>query len=204
MRAMDKLRALQYFVAAAAQGSFSGAARRLGVSIPAVSKMVTALERDLGARLFERNTQGLALTADGASYLESCAPLLEQLADADESIGASAVRPRGVLTVGAPAFVLQHCLLAALPRFHSRFPDIELDFRIMSRLTDSNADGVDVFVLFGWHEAPDMIQKRVAQTRYQVVAAPGYWAALEGLGGEEFYPDIDMPGMTGKPGWLGG
>jgi DNA-binding transcriptional LysR family regulator len=68
---MDKLRALQYLVAAAEASSFSGAARELGVSVAAVAKLVTALEKDLGLRLFERHTQGLALTAGGASYLEA-------------------------------------------------------------------------------------------------------------------------------------
>src|SRR5437588_67270 len=76
---MDKLRALQYFVAAAEEGSFSAAARRLDVSIPAVAKLVASLEQQLGTRLFERNARGLALTADGETYLESCGPALDQV-----------------------------------------------------------------------------------------------------------------------------
>ncbi|TMG79319.1 MAG: LysR family transcriptional regulator, partial [Betaproteobacteria bacterium] len=59
---MDKLRALHYLKSAAAERSFSGAGRVLGVSVPAVAKMVTALEKDLGIKIFHRTTHGLALT----------------------------------------------------------------------------------------------------------------------------------------------
>ena len=174
---MDKLRALQYFIAAAEEGSLSAAARHFGVSIPAVSKLISALEKSLGASLFNRSSHGLGLTADGERYLESCQPLLEQLSDADNAIGAAATRTRGVLVVGTPAFVMQNCLAGALPQFHARYPDIQLDFRIVNRFSDPDAEAVDVFILFGWHEAPDFVRKQVAQTRYHVTAAPAYWAA---------------------------
>ena len=64
---MDKLRALEYFVAAAEARSLSGAARQLNVSVPAIAKLINGLERRLGVRLFERTAQGLALTANGES-----------------------------------------------------------------------------------------------------------------------------------------
>lgn len=173
---MDKLRALQYFVAAAEERSLSGAARRFDVSVTAVAKLVTALERSLGARLFDRSSQGLTLTNDGQRYLESCQPLLEQLAEADGALSTAAERPRGTVVVGAPAFVLQNCIGPELLRFHSRYPDIDLDFRIVNLISDLDAIGGDVFVLFGWHETPDFVQKPIAQTRYLVVATAAYWA----------------------------
>ena len=74
-------------VAAAEEGSFSAAARRFDVSVPAVTKLVSALERELGVKLLDRSTQGLSLTARGAQYLENCTPLLAQLADADRGAG---------------------------------------------------------------------------------------------------------------------
>ena len=88
---MDKLRALQYFVTAAEAHSFTAAARRLEVSVPAIAKLITALERQLGTSLFDRSAQGIELTADGQAYLASCRPLLEQLAAADEAIGLSLI-----------------------------------------------------------------------------------------------------------------
>lgn len=173
---MDKLRALQYFVAAAEERSFSGAARRLEISVPAVLKLITALERKLGTSLFDRSSQGLALTSDGARYLERCQPLVEELVDADESVGVAASAPRGAVVVGTPAFVPRYCFGPTLARFHARFPDIALDFRVVDRMTDSDAATVDVFLLFGWHEAPELVQRPIAQTRYRVLAAPTYWS----------------------------
>ncbi len=98
---MDKLRALQYFIAAAEERSFSRAARRLDVSVPAVHKLVNSLERDLGALLFDRSTQGLKLTAGGERYLEACQPLLAQMTAADQLVSGEATRPKGTLVVGA-------------------------------------------------------------------------------------------------------
>jgi DNA-binding transcriptional LysR family regulator len=174
---MDRLRALQYFIAAADERSFSGAARRLEVSIPAVAKLIAAFERELGARLFDRTPQGLTLTADGADYLDACRPVLEQLAAADDVLTGAAARPRGVLVVGAMAQLAQHCILPALPRFHARYPDIQVDIRVVNRVADVDSGAVDLFVLMGWPEHPDLVHRRIGQTRQLTCAAPAYWAA---------------------------
>jgi hypothetical protein len=80
---MDKLRALQYFVAAADAKSFAGAARKLEVSVSIVHKMVNVLESHLCACLFERSSRGLMLTSLGAAYLDAARPLLEALDELD-------------------------------------------------------------------------------------------------------------------------
>src|SRR5512135_2647600 len=100
---MDKLRALHYFVAAAEAGSLTAAARTLQVSVPAVQKLVTSLERELGVKLFTRSRQGLRLTASGEGYLESCRPLLAELAIIDEAVSRSVHRPSGTLVIGLHA-----------------------------------------------------------------------------------------------------
>jgi DNA-binding transcriptional LysR family regulator len=172
---MDKLRALEYFVAAAEEGSLSGAARRFEVTIPAVAKMVTSLEKRLGTSLFDRSVHGLALTADGERYLESCRPLLDELTVLDEAVGAAARRAHGEVVVGAPAFALQNCVGPFLTRFHQRYPEIDLDFRIVNQVIDLEGGGIDIFVLFGWHDTPDYVQRPIAQGRYVVCASPDYW-----------------------------
>ena len=174
---LDKLRALEYFVAAAGERSFSGAARRLDVTTPAVSRLVATLEKHLGVALFERTAQGLALTADGASYLEKCRPLLRGLEEAGESLSGAASRPRGTLVVGAPPILSQHCLLPALPAFHARYPDIQLDIRTVDRPTAAEAESVEVMLLYGWPDHPGLVQRRVATTRLLICASPAYWAA---------------------------
>ena len=109
---MDRLRALEYFVAAAQEGSLSAAARRLDVSVPAVSKMVAALEQHLGSALFDRKRRGLALTAEGARYYESCQPVLEMLQDAQEAIVAGAARSMRPLR--SPPFARSRCSMRAI------------------------------------------------------------------------------------------
>lgn len=174
---MDKLRALQYFVSAAAEGSLTGAARRLQVSVPAVQKLIGSLERDLGVKLFSRSAQGLALTASGAGYLESCRPLLAELALIDEAVSRSAQRPSGTLVIGSHPQLAHHLLMPALPEFHLRYPDIVIDLRTVNRITDADAGTVDVFLLHGWPEANDFVQRRVGHTKSLIVAAPEYWSA---------------------------
>ena len=174
---MDKLRALQYLLAAAAERSFSGAARMLEVSVPAVAKMITALEKDLGVLLFERTTRGLTLTAGGASYLEACAPALAQLEDADEQARAQTVQLKGTLVIGVQHVIARGCLTAALPRFHARHPDIDLDVRAFQQVTEAEVRGVDVMLVLGWPKVADLVCRRIGAGRYMVVASPAYWAA---------------------------
>jgi len=174
---MDKLRALQYFVAAAEEGSFAGAARRLEVSVPAIQKLVGSLERSIGARLFERSVQGLALTASGERYLESCRPLLDELASVDAAVSRSAQRPSGTLVIGAHPQLAHHVLLPALPRFHGRYPEIQIDLRVVHRLTDPDGETAEIFLLHGWPEANDLVHRRLGLARSLIVASPEYWTA---------------------------
>ena len=173
---MDKLRALQYFAAAAAEKSLSGAARRWDVSTPAVAKLINALEKALGAKLFDRTARGLTLTAEGARYLEACEPALAQLDAADQRLRSSTLRPRGTVVIGVQHVVARGCLTAALPRFHERYPDIELDIRDFQRVTDEQVSGVDVMLVLGWPKVEDLVLRRIAAGRFWVVAAPAYWA----------------------------
>ena len=173
---MDKLRALQYFASAAIEKSLSGAARRLGVSVTAVAKLINALEKGLGAKLFDRTARGLTLTAEGARYLEACEPALAQLDEADQRLRSSTLRPRGTVVVGVQHVIARGCLTAALPRFHERYPDIELDIRDFQRVSDEQVSGVDVMLVLGWPKVEDLVLRRIAAGRFWVVASPRYWA----------------------------
>ena len=172
---MDKLRALEYFVATANARSFSKAARTLEVTVPAMTRLVGELETRLGVQLFVRNNRGVSLTPDGTRYFESCRPLLLQLARADEEIADASTRPIGTLVVGAPSYLSEHCLAPALPEFHARHPNIQIELRNADRSVLPDGGGADVLLLFGWPDALDWVQRRVAQTRLLVCAAPGYW-----------------------------
>jgi LysR family transcriptional regulator, regulator for bpeEF and oprC len=173
---MDKLRALEYFMAAAQDKSFSAAARRLEVSAPAVAKLVTALEKSLAVRLFERAPNGLTLTAAGDSYLQACTPALAQLLDADEQTRASSTRASGTVVVGVQHVIASGGLTRALPRFHARHPDVTLDVREFHRITEEETSGIDVFLVMGWPQLPHLVHRRIAAGRFLCVASPDYLA----------------------------
>lgn len=173
---MDKLRALEYFVATARTHSFSAAARELDVSVTAIARLVSTLEAALGVNLFERTPQGIRLTADGAAYLEMCQPVLRQLNSADEALRGAASRPRGTLVVGSPTILSQHCILPWLPEFHQLYPEIQVDIRTVDKPTAVDANVAEVQVLYGWPEHPGLIHRRLACTRSLICASPQYWA----------------------------
>lgn len=174
---MDKLRALEYFIAAAEGASFSAAARHHGVSVAAVAKLIGALESELKVKLLERGTQGIVLTAAGSAYLESCRPLVQGLAEADEVASGSTSRVRGTVVVGVQPVIAQECLTPALPRFLAAHPEVQLDLRYFMRPTEEQVRGMDVMLVVGWPQADDLVQRRLGAVSYVVCAAPSYWAA---------------------------
>jgi LysR family transcriptional regulator for bpeEF and oprC len=174
---MDKLRALEYFVAAAEEGSFSAAARRLQVSAMAVSKLVGLLEVQLGTSLFERHARGLSLTGGGATYLQMCKPGIAQLLQADEVLSTSARELRGTVVVGVQHIIASRYLVPALPKFMQRYPDITIDLRDFTRASEEQTRGIDVFLRMGWVETEGLVMRRLATERFLVCAAPSYWSA---------------------------
>ena len=175
---MDKLRSLHYFAAAAEARSFSGAARRLDLSVAAVSKLVTALERELGLKLFERHAHGLSLTANGAAYLEACQPALTMLADAEQQATAANTRARGTVVIGVQPVIAQQCLTPALPQFNAMYPDIQLDIRYLIDTSPEECRGADVVLVLGWPDRTgDLVHRKIGAASFVICAAPAYWAA---------------------------
>ncbi|MEK8050095.1 LysR family transcriptional regulator [Ideonella sp. DXS22W] len=175
---MDKLRAITYFVAAAECGSLTAAARRLGVSAPAVLKLIGTLEAALGVPLLERHAKGVHLTPAGSDYLDCCRPLLEELGAAEAALQHSALRPSGTLVVAIHEQLAHHILLPAMHRLRGRFPELQIDFRTVHRLSDADAQDAEVLLLHGWPEAPaSYVHRRLGMTRSLVLASPDYWAA---------------------------
>lgn len=175
---MDRFRSLQYFVAAAEQGSFSAASRHFEVSVAAVSKMIGALESDLGVALFERRASGLVITAAGAAYLDACRPALAELAQADEQLRATASpQLHGAVVVGMPIVIAQECLVPAIALFRTRYPELQIDLRAVQHLAEPAAAGCDVLVLLGWPPSGgDFVHRAIGGARMILAAAPSYWA----------------------------
>ncbi|MCK6421097.1 MAG: LysR substrate-binding domain-containing protein [Aquabacterium sp.] len=172
---MDKLKAIQYFLAAAQGGSLSAAARQQGVTLQAVAKLISSLEAELGATLFQRGSRGLQLTADGAQYAEACAPLLAQLQAADDGLRQARQRPQGTLVVGGTPFLLQHCIVPALSGFHATYPDLSLDLRTVLHLEEPAAKDCDLLLLHGWFEAGSWVRRELPVMAQVTAATPEYW-----------------------------
>ena len=171
---MDKFRAIQYFNRAVETGSLAAAGRALGVSTPAVSELLTALERSLGVRLFNRNPRGLSLTADGERYYLAARKIAADLSEIEQQLKGTGNRTRGTLVIGMRHSVAEHCVMPRITRFLVQFPDVELVTRAVLT-NDIERENIDIAVLVGWPPEGNLIARHLAQTRHVVCAAPAYW-----------------------------
>lgn len=173
---MDRLLSMTVFRRVAELQSFSAAARELRLSNAAVSKHVAGLEDRLRARLLQRTTRKVSLTAAGSAYLERSARLLDELDELDQAAGQSASVPKGVLRVNAPAaFGVLH-LAPLLPGVLAAHPELSLDVSFTDRFVDLVEEGVDLVVRIAT-ELPDsatLVAQRLAATTQCLVATPGY------------------------------
>lgn len=171
---MDRLAAIEAFVAVAECGSFSQAAERLHASKSVVSRQIGALEAELGARLLHRTTRALTLTEAGRSYLERATRILADLAEANASVGQLQAAPRGRLRVNAPmSFGFLH-LAPALPDFLARYPDVAVELTMNDRFVDLVDEGFDVAVRIGKLDDSSLVARKLAPMRRTVCAAPAY------------------------------
>jgi DNA-binding transcriptional LysR family regulator len=168
---MDRLRGMEYLVRVVDAGSFAAAARELGVSPPAVTHMIAALEHDLGVALLRRDSRHLSLTPDGEQFLPAAMTALAQLRAAEGRLSINRTRGSGKLVVGAGRTV-GGIMALFLPEFLRQHPGLTLDLRVVQ---NPKAASADVVVFVGWVEDADMVVRRVAQTRFVTAAAPGYW-----------------------------
>jgi DNA-binding transcriptional LysR family regulator len=171
---MDKLTAINYFVAAAKAGTLTDAARSLRISLSTISQQIVALEKKLKIPLFHRSRSGITLTEAGKRYLEACEPALALLANADAVVSPEETPQAGVLRVGGHGHYLR-CLAPWLPGFHQHYPNIQVDFRIMTGTKDLDDPAYDVMLVQGWPEKQDLVQKIVAQPRLLTCASPAFW-----------------------------
>jgi DNA-binding transcriptional LysR family regulator len=162
------------FVRVAETGSFSEAARRLGLSKSMISRQVSALEADLGVRLLHRTTRSLSPTEAGRAYLERCQRILSDLDEANLLVSHLQAVPRGRLRVSAPlSFGIGH-LSPCLPAFLERYPEIELDMGFTDRHVDLVEEGWDVAVRIGRLADSSLIVRRLAPIRRLAAASPAY------------------------------
>jgi DNA-binding transcriptional LysR family regulator len=168
---------LQVFLTVARLRSFSGAARELGVSTPAVSQAVRQLEEQLRVVLLTRTTRSVSLTDAGRRLVESAGPALGQALAALTEVSAQPGEAVGRLRLSVPRAAVPFVITPVLPTFRARHPRVEVEVTIEDRLVDIVAEGYDAGVRLSEAIERDMVQVRLTDAfRFVVVGAPGYLA----------------------------
>ena len=171
---MDRLTSMAVFVAAAEQGSLSGAARRFGLSASMAGKHVSAIEAELKVRLMQRSTRQLSLTEAGQTYLVRCKRILEQIDEANREANATQQAVRGVLRVAAPLTFGALHLGNVTASYLAAYPEVNVEMLLSDRYVDLLADGIDVAIRIGRLHDSDLVAKRLAPCRMVFCAAPAF------------------------------
>jgi DNA-binding transcriptional LysR family regulator len=175
---MDRFDALQAFARVVEAGSFTKAARTLNLSKTTVSQLVQQIEARLRVRLLNRTTRQVRVTPEGAAYYERVVRLLADLQDADASLTSATVAPKGRLRVDVPSPLASTLLVPALPTFHARYPDIQLELGVSDRRVDVVGDNVDCVLRGGELIDSSLRARRVGELALGVYASPRYLARV--------------------------
>lgn len=177
---IDSLSDLRTFVAILDSGSFTAAARKLGLTVNATSRRLQQLESSVGVKLIERTTRRSNATDAGIELRRRVAPILDALLDAESALQASTEGVEGVVTLVVPALVASRSFLARLEAVMREHERLRIDLRIGARALPG--DGVvDLAVVVG--DAPTsaaLVRRRIGTHRWGLAASPRY-AKAHGL-----------------------
>jgi DNA-binding transcriptional LysR family regulator len=171
---MDRIDAMQAFVAVADLRGFAPAARKLGLSPSGVTRLVAALEDRLGARLLQRTTRSVTLTDVGTRYLERIRRILTDIEEAEASVEGERTRPSGRLVVSAPVGFGRLHVSPLMSAYLTRFPEVSGELRLADRMINLVEDGVDLAVRIGHLADSSLVARHVGEMRRIVVASPFY------------------------------
>ena len=172
---MDNLSGMAVFAQVVEARSFTGAARRLGVSKASVSKQLSRLEERLGARLLNRTTRRLSLTEVGAAFYERCARIVAEAEEAELAVTRLNETPRGTLRVDIPVDFGVKYLAPLLPAFMLVTPELKVDVSFNDRFVDLVDEGHDLAIRIGQLPDSSLIARKLGESGSVICAAPEYW-----------------------------
>lgn len=175
------------FVQVVEDGNLTRAAQSLRLSPSAVSKQIARLEERLGARLLQRTTRRVGLTDEGRQFYARAREILDEIAAAEELVGAGRTRPRGVLRLGLSHGFGMSQILPLVPAFGRRYPEVELQLAFADRRVDLVAEGLDAAIRLGEVGDESLVARRLGEHGRIVCAAPAY---LEAHGRPEVPADL--------------
>lgn len=186
---MDRFDAMHAFVSVADLKGFAPAARRLGLSASAVTRLVAALEERVGARLLQRTTRSVTLTDVGARYLERARRILGDIEEAEAFTRSERAMPSGRLVVSAPLVFGRLHVGPIMAAYLKKYPTVSGELRLSDRNLNLIDDGIDLAVRIGHLPDSGIVARRVGDMRRLVVASPRY---------------LKKRGVPRKPGELAG
>jgi DNA-binding transcriptional LysR family regulator len=172
----DKLHALRLFVRVARTGSFSAAARELDLSQPSVSRIIAALEHDVGAALVTRTTRAIALTEAGEDYLTHVEAILASLDEADH-LARGSLELRGSLRVALSSSFGVREIIPLMPAFLARHPALHVNLLMSDQRQDTLKEGVDVALRLGELADSSATARLIGRTHRLIAASPAYLKA---------------------------
>ena len=201
---MDRFTAMTAFVTVAELNGFAPAARRLGLSPPAVTRLVAGLEEQLSIRLLQRTTRSVALTDAGAHYLERARRILADVDDAERTARAERTEPNGRFVVVAPHVFGRREVAPLICDFLTEYPAVTCELMLADHMVNLVEDGVDVAVRIGVLKDSSLRARTAGATRRVVVASPSYLANHKPLRSPEDlkdHPVIQFTSISTTPEW---
>lgn len=171
---MENLDRVIAFVKVAELQSFCKAAAALKISTAAMSKKIAAFEKELKMELFHRTTRTITLTEAALELYEKAKIIVEELGEIDLLISGLHKQPQGKLKIVCGRYFALRWIIPYIDEFYSQFPQIALELEIGERVADLEKEGIDVLIGISVQGPPEAIQKRIAETRYIMAAAPAY------------------------------
>ena len=194
---MDRLLTLEMFVAVASEGGFAAAARKLNSSPPAVTRGIAALEARLGTVLFHRSTRAVALTDEGAAFLEQARRILADLAGAERELRGATAEPRGQLYVTAPVMFGRLHVLPVVGALMAEHRELMVRMMLIDRNVRIVEEGIDVAVRIGALSDSGLKAVRIGWVRQMLVASPAYLARRGAPQGVDDLAGHDLIGTMG-------
>jgi DNA-binding transcriptional LysR family regulator len=171
---MDRFRQLEVFRAVMAEGSFSDAARRLGMTPQAVSRSIASLEQRLQVALFQRTTREMVPTRRAREFLVTVGPTLARLEDAERSLRDASGAATGTVRISVPTGYGHRRFLPALPAFLEAHPGIDVDVEVANHNVDFVRDGFDLAIRMGALADTSFVARRLGLFPLGVYASPAY------------------------------
>ncbi|WP_144770469.1 LysR family transcriptional regulator [Herbaspirillum sp. SJZ099] len=188
---METMNSIECFVASADAGSFSAAARRLGLTSAAVGKNVARLESNLGVRLFQRSTRKLTLTEAGERFLQEVGGGLETIRNAVANLASAGGQPAGTLKVSMGSGFGREYVVPLLGDFLQRYPAISPDWHFDNRPVDLIAEGFDAAIAGGTELSPGVVARELGPAHRVLLASPAYLASHAPLRSPQDLPQHD-------------